>query len=228
MPVLKALGHACFTLSTDQHSIIFDPWLADNPEAACGPDDVTVDAILVSHGHSDHLGDAIAIANRLGVPIVAPYELCTYCGRFGCETKPLHIGGGTTLDFGRVKLTQALHGSAVVTDDLIEYTGPPCGFVVTMDGKTLYYAGDTGLFSDMELIGELNDLAAAVVPIGDNFTMGPEDALVAAEMLDADVIVPMHYSAFDVIQQDGKAFASALAQAGIKCRLLKPGEEIEI
>ncbi len=228
MPRLRALGHACFTLSSDDHSVIFDPWLAENPEAVVAPEEVTVDAILVSHGHSDHLGDAIAIAKRLEVPIIAPYELAMYCDRFGCQTAPMHIGGGAEFDFGHVKLTQAFHGSAVITDELIEYTGPACGFLVTMDGATLYYAADTGLFSDMELIGETNDLAAAILPIGDNFTMGPDDAVIAADMLDANVIVPMHYSAFDVIVQDPEEFARRLDEIGIECVVLKPGQEMEI
>jgi L-ascorbate metabolism protein UlaG (beta-lactamase superfamily) len=225
---MKSLGHACFTLSTQDHSIIFDPWLADNPEAICGPDDIEVDAILASHGHSDHLGDAIAIARRLKVPIVAPFELAMYCNRFDCETAPMHIGGSKMFDFGHVKLTMATHGSAVITDHLIEYTGPACGFVVTMDEATVYYAGDTGLFGDMELIGELADLDAAVLPIGDNFTMGPEDALIAAQLLEANLVVPTHYSAFDVITQDADAFADQLDQLGIRCAVLKPGEEVEI
>lgn len=225
---LKSLGHACFTLTTPQHSIIFDPWLAENPDAVCSPDEIEVDAILTSHGHSDHLGDAVAISKRLQVPIIAPFELAMYCTRLGCETAPMHIGGGRAFDFGHVKLTMATHGSAVITDDLIEYTGPPCGFLVTMDDATIYYAGDTGLFGDMELIGEMADLAAAILPIGDNFTMGPEDAIRAAEMLQADVVVPMHYSAFEIIKQDAVAFARSLDDIGIACTVLNPGEELEI
>ena len=222
---LKALGHACFMLSTDRHSIIFDPWLQDNPDAACGPEEVKADAILVSHGHSDHLGDAIPISKRLGAPIIAPYELAMYCARFGCETAPLHIGGGRQFDFGHVKLTQALHGSAVIGDDHIEYTGPPCGFVVTTEDAAVYYAGDTGLFSDMKLIGEQCKLRAAILPIGDNFTMGPGDALIAAELLRAEVTVPMHYSAFDIVRQDVHQFADDLGSKGLNCLILEPGQE---
>jgi L-ascorbate metabolism protein UlaG (beta-lactamase superfamily) len=225
---LKALGHACFMLSTEKYSVIFDPWLQDNPEAVCGPGDVEVDAILVSHGHSDHLGDAIPISLRLGVPIIAPYELAMYCARFGCETAPMHIGGGRQFEFGHVKLTQAFHGSAIVNDDRIEYTGMPCGFVVTMNGTAVYYAGDTGLFSDMKLIGELNDLRVAILPIGDNFTMGPTDALVAAEMLKPDLVVPMHYSAFEVIRQDVNRFAQELRERSLDCLILRPGQEEEV
>ncbi|MFW6438310.1 MAG: metal-dependent hydrolase, partial [Armatimonadota bacterium] len=221
---LSALGHACFMLETDDHSIIFDPWLAGNPEAAISPDEVDVDAILVSHGHSDHLGDAIEIATRLDVPVIGPYELCMYCQRNGAEVAPMHIGGGRDFSFGHVKLTLALHGSAVIHDDLIEYTGPACGFVIRTGGRTVYYAGDTGIFGDMALIGEMNEIDVAVLPIGDNFTMGPDDAVKAAEMLEADTVVPMHYSAFDVIEQDPDQFADQLAAKKIECVVLKPGE----
>ncbi|MFP3904380.1 MAG: metal-dependent hydrolase [Armatimonadota bacterium] len=225
---LEALGHACFVLSHEGHSVIFDPWLAENPEASTAPEDVDVDAILVSHGHSDHLGDAIPIAKRLGAPIIGTYELCMYCQRHGASVEPMHIGGGRQFDFGHVKLTLALHGGGVIEDDHIEYTGPPCGFLVTMGDQTLYYAADTGLFGDMRLIGQHNDLDAAVLPIGDNFTMGPEDAFRAAEMLEVPVVVPMHFSAFEVIQQDVVAFAAGLDELGIRPLVLHPGDKGEI
>lgn len=229
MPKLKALGHACFTLSAGEHSVIFDPWLQGNPEAACGPDDVEVDAILASHGHDDHLGDAVSISKRLGVPIIAPYELTLYCGRFGCQTVPLAIGGGQSFEFGHVKLTQALHTSTVVRGDHVEYVGMACGFIVTMGGAAVYYAGDTGIFGDMKLLGELHDLRAAILPIGDKWTMGPEDALVAAEMLRADVVVPTHCGrAFDGIEQDVTQFADQLRGRNIRSLILKPGQEAEI
>lgn len=227
MPTIKSLGHACFTLSDDQHTVIFDPYLTDNPEAVCGPDDVQVDAVLPSHGHSDHLGDTIAIANRLGCPVIAAYELCMYCARFGCQVTPLHIGGGCTLDFARVRLTQATHGSAVITDNLIEYTGPAVGFLVSMGGLTVYYAGDTGLFGDMRLIGDVG-LDVAVLPIGDCFTMGPVDALLAAEMLKPKVVIPTHYSAFDVIKQNPALFADELAKRNIRCEVLSPGQDLKL
>ena len=152
MPVLKALGHSCFTLSTAGHSIIFDPFLTGNPEAACSAEEVQVDAVLPSHGHSDHLGDTVAIANRLGCPVVTVFELCMYCARLGCEVAPMHVGGSRTFEWGKVKLTQAWHGSAVI-GDTIEYTGLAVGFVVTMGGVKVYFAGDTGLFGDMNFFG---------------------------------------------------------------------------
>ena len=225
---LTALGHACFMLETAEHSVIFDPWLSENPEAAVSQEEVSVDAILVSHGHSDHLGDAVEIATRLGVPIIGPYELCMYCARHGAEVAPMHIGGGRQFDFGHVRLTLALHGSGVIHDELIEYTGPACGFVLTAADRIVYYAGDTGIFGDMALIGEMNDIDVAILPIGDNFTMGPDHALRAAEMLRAKTVVPMHYSAFDVIEQDPHAFAERLAERGIDCTVLKPGEQMQL
>lgn len=227
MLTLKSLGHACYTLSDGAHSIIFDPYLKDNPEAVCGPEDVAVDAILPSHGHSDHLGDTIEIATRLGCPVIGAFELCMYCARFGCEVAPLHIGGGRTFEFGSVKLTQATHGSAVIGEKLIEYTGPAVGFLVTMGGLTVYYAGDTGLFGDMQLIGD-EGIDLAVLPIGDCFTMGPADALKAAALIRPKVVVPTHYSAFDVIQQDAAAFAVELGKQGVRCEVLKPGQELKL
>lgn len=222
--ILKCLGHACFTVSDGKHTLIFDPFLEGNPEAVIGPDEVEVDAVLPSHGHSDHLGDAIPIAKRLGVPVVATYELAMHCQRHGAEVVPLHIGGGTDLPFGRVKLTFATHGSGIVGDDRIEYVGPPCGFLVTMSGQTVYYAGDTGLFGDMKLIGE-SGIDVAVLPIGDHFTMGIDDAVKAVDFLRPKAVVPTHYSAFDPIRKDPNEFAAKVAAMGVRCVILLPGEE---
>jgi L-ascorbate metabolism protein UlaG (beta-lactamase superfamily) len=225
--VIKSLGHACFTAGDGTHTVIFDPFLTDNPEAAARPEEVHADAVLPSHGHSDHLGDAIPIATRLGVPIVAPYELAMYCQRHGAEVVPLHIGGGTDLPFGRVKLTYATHGSAVVGDDLIEYTGLACGFQVTMSGQTVYFAGDTGLFGDMKLIGETTPIDVAILPIGDHFTMGIDDAVRAVGFLQPAAVVPTHYSAFEPIQKDPHEFAGKVQTLGVMCEVLAPGQEAE-
>lgn len=222
--IIKSLGHACFTASDGKHTVIFDPFLDGNPEAVVGPEEVEADAVLPSHGHSDHLGDAIPIAKRLGVPIVAPYELAMYCQRHGAEVVPLHLGGGTDLPFGRVKLTFATHGSGIVGEDRIEYVGPPCGFLVTMSGQTVYYAGDTGLFGDMKLIGECG-LAVAILPIGDHFTMGIDDAVRAVEFLRPAAVVPTHYSAFEPIRKDPNEFARKVAALGVRRVILRPGEE---
>lgn len=223
---IQCLGHACFLATQGRYALIFDPFLKDNPEAVISPEEVKVDAVLPSHGHRDHLGDAIAIATRLKVPIIAPYELAMYCQRFGAEVIPLHIGGGRDLPWGRVKLTFATHGSAVVSPDKIEYTGPPCGFLVTWGGQTLYYAGDTGLFGDMRLIGDAG-IDVAILPIGDNFTMGVDDAVKAVEFLRPKAVIPTHYSAFDVIRKDPNAFKARLDERGVRCVILPPGAEAE-
>lgn len=224
MPAIRSLGHSCFTLSDGAHSIIFDPFLTGNPDAVCGPEDVAADAVLPSHGHADHLGDTVAIATRIGCPVVTCFELCMYCARFGCDVAPMHIGGTRVFDWGTVKLTPALHGSAVI-GETIEYTGLAVGFIVTMGGLKVYFAGDTGLFGDMSLIGD-EGLDVAILPIGDCFTMGPADALKAVALLRPRVVIPTHFHAFDVIQQDAGAFAAALAQQGTRCEVLLPGQEL--
>jgi L-ascorbate metabolism protein UlaG (beta-lactamase superfamily) len=228
MATIRALGHSCFIFSAGPHSVIFDPFLSGNPEGVCGPEDVQVNAVLPSHGHSDHLGDTVAIATRLGCPVIGVYELCLYCQRQGCEIAPMHIGGSRRFDFGEVRLTNAQHGSGVTAaDGTIEYTGPACGFIATMAGVSVYFAGDTGLFGDLRLIGDHAAIDVAILPIGDCFTMGPGDAVLAAELIRPRLVIPTHYSAFDAIRQDVNAFAKDLQSAGIDCVPLAPGEELE-
>ncbi len=220
------LGHACFTLDDGNSRIVIDPFLTDNPVATVSPADLEVNAVLVTHGHGDHLGDAVDISRRAGAPLIAPFELAKFCERQGATIHPMHIGGSHSFPFGRVKLTIAHHGSAFVGDEA-EYTGNPCGFLVTMAGRTVYHAGDTGLFSDMRLIGELNEIDAALLPIGDNFTMGPEDARVAAGFLKAKTVIPMHYNTFELIAQDPDAFVRSLPE-GCRGVVLKVNETFTI
>jgi len=146
-----------------------------------------------------------------------------YCQKKGANVHPMHIGGSYNFDFGRVKLTIAHHGSAVV-DEQITYTGNPCGFVVSFAGKNIYHSGDTGLFSDMKLIGQMNKLDVALIPIGDNFTMGIEDAVKAVQFLKPKVVIPMHFDTFDVIKQDPQVFAKKLKGSKSKVKILKIGE----
>ncbi|MEE8574936.1 MAG: metal-dependent hydrolase [Thermodesulfobacteriota bacterium] len=218
-------GHSCFTLSSSAGSVIIDPFLNGNPKASITPAEVKVDAVLVTHGHPDHLGDAVEISKACNAPIIATFELVNYCGEKGAEGHPLHIGGGHDFAFGRVKLTIAHHGSTTGEGTTV---GNPCGMLVTIDGKTVYHAGDTGLFSDMALIGEMNSIDLALLPIGDNFTMDIEDAAVAAKMLKAKRAVPMHYNTFDLIEQDPEEFKQALADSMVEVVVLNPGESTEI
>lgn len=227
MTKLTYLGHACFTIEDGKHKIIIDPFLSGNPLAKVSSKEITVDAVLVSHGHGDHLGDAVEIAKRCNAPIIAPYELADYCAKQGAPIHPMHIGGSRRFDWGDVKLTIAHHGSAVVGETVI-YTGNPCGFVVKMSGKTVYHPGDTGLFMDMKLIGEMNQIDVALLPIGDNFTMGIADAIKAVEFLRPKVVVPMHFNTMEVIKQDPQQFVKGVQHLPVKAVILNVGDKYEV
>ena len=213
-------GHACFELRGEEGSIIFDPFLRDNPQADVGPEDVDVDGILVSHGHSDHIGDAVEISRRTGAVVVAPYELAVYCQEKGAKAHPMYIGGSHRFPFGWVKLVQATHGSSLEG----RYLGAACGFVVRLGGRTVYYPGDTGLFGDMKLIGELYPLDIAFVPIGSTFTMDMDEAVKAVEFLKPKVAIPMHYNTFPVIQADPEEFARRLSDSSTQVVVMEFGE----
>ncbi len=224
---LKYHGHACFSMAAGGKRAIMDPFLTDNPMAVESAEDIVCDAVLVSHAHSDHLGDAIEIAKNNDAVLVATYELAVYCQRQGVEdVYPMHIGGGHEFDWGHVKLTVAHHSSSIVTDESIVALGASSGFLVTMGERLLYYAGDTALCADIEFIGRMNDLDAAVLPIGDTFTMGLDDAVIAAKMLGAGLTVPMHYNTFEVIQADPHEFVRRVQAEGLHARVMEPGEEI--
>ncbi len=217
-------GHACFIIEGGGKRIIVDPYLRDNPLAKARPEDVKVDAVLVTHGHFDHLGDAVEIAKNCNAPVIAPFELVAYCQNKGAQGHPMHIGGSYQFPFGKVKLTIAHHGSTTDTGAV----GNPCGFLIIMDGRTIYHAGDTGLFLDMKLLGEMNDIDVALLPIGGNFTMDIDDAIKAVELLQPKVAIPMHYNTFDVIRQDPKRFAEGLQGSSTKVVILEPGQSYEV
>lgn len=223
MATLTYYGHACFSLNDGTHTLLFDPFLTGNPQAAIPASDLHADYVLLTHGHSDHLGDAIPIARRCNATIIAPFELAKYCERRGAAVHDMGIGGSYKFPFGRVKLTQAVHGSALVTDDRIEYLGNPCGFLVRFAERTIYNTGDTGLFGDMALIGRLYKPDIAVLPIGDNYTMGIADAVEAVRMIKPKVAIPVHYNTFPVIMQDPQEFVKQVGKSA-RCVVLKPGD----
>ncbi|PWI58073.1 metal-dependent hydrolase [Sulfoacidibacillus thermotolerans] len=220
------LGHASFMLETATHHVLIDPFLTGNPKASIRADEVQADAILLTHAHSDHVGDTIAIAKRTGALVVAVYELAQWLAAQGVSTHPMHLGGAHDFPFGRVKFTLAFHGAGIETPAGLVYGGNPAGILFTAQGKTFYHSGDTALFGDMKLIGELNRIDVAALPIGDNFTMGPEDAVLAAEWVKAKMVIPMHYDTFPLISQDATAFVRQLAHKGIKGQVLAPGQSL--
>ena len=215
-------GHACFTLEGDGHRLVLDPFLTGNPAADISVDRLAkVDAVLLSHGHGDHLGDAIPIATRDGATIVATAELATFCGQRGATAHAMHIGGAHQFPFGRVKLVPAFHGGQVEGDESGRFTTNPCGLVVTVAGKTVYHCGDTGLTLEMQLLADQVD--AMLVPIGDNYTMGVADAVRAVEFVKPRTVIPMHYNTWDVIKADPEDFTRRVgARAAVV--VLRPGQ----
>jgi L-ascorbate metabolism protein UlaG (beta-lactamase superfamily) len=222
-------GHSCFLLETDDGTrVMFDPWLSGNPMADISADEVEqLDYLLVSHGHSDHFADCIPLAKRTGAMVISTFELVAFCQSQGVEKgHGMNIGGGFEFPFGRVKLTPALHTGSIAGDDEGAFTTDCCGFLVTLkSGARLYHAGDTALIMDMQLLRDQVDLA--LLPIGDNFTMGPDDAVRAVEMIAPERVVPMHYNTFDVIRQDPESFRE---QVGGRAEVvvLQPGEALEL
>ncbi|MFS0751182.1 metal-dependent hydrolase [Oceanobacillus sp. 1P07AA] len=204
-------GHSVVQIETENHNIIIDPFINGNEACDLNASTLKADVILLTHAHNDHVGDTFEIARNNDAFIVAPNELANYLSAQGLNAHPMHIGGSRQFDFGTVKLTQAFHGSSYEAEDgSIIYGGMPAGILLTINGKTIYHVGDTALFSDLKMYGEMNDIDIAFIPIGDNFTMGPEDAIHAADWINASISVPVHYNTFPVIEQDAKAWAKQI------------------
>lgn len=223
---VQYLGHSCFLISTPKARILIDPFLTGNPQAAAQADDIRCDYILISHAHADHYGDAVSIAKRNGATIIAPYELALHAGAQGAKVHPMGCGGGKDFEFGRVQLTIAHHTSSVDGPGGTVALAAPVGFLIKTEGKTIYFAGDTALSLEMQLLGSRNQIDLALLPVGDNFTMGPEDAAEAVRMLKPKMAVPMHYNTFDLIRVDPQIFVRAAAQYGCKVEVVPPGGTI--
>ncbi|GIW93265.1 MAG: UPF0173 metal-dependent hydrolase [Pirellulaceae bacterium] len=224
---LTWLGHGCWSVAVENTSVLIDPFLTDSPASPVKAEEVAADFILISHGHFDHVADAARIANRTGATVVAIYEIAEWLSKKHgvAKTIGMNLGGSTALPFGRVKMTLAFH-SSVLPDG--SYGGAPCGFLLTTPQGKLYFACDTGLFGDMKLIGD-EGLEVAVLPIGDLFTMGPDDALKAVELLRPRYVLPSHYNTWPPIAQDAQQWATRVRQqTGTQAVVLQPGQSWEI
>ena len=209
-------GHAGFSLETNGLHLLTDPYISENPLGTIKPESLHPDYILLSHGHPDHVGDSIEIAKRCDAVVIAPFELAQFClGQGVKNTISMNIGGQHHESSFSLKMTIAHHSSAYVNDSGIIYTGSPCGYLITIHGKSIYFAGDTALFSDMAIISP-GPIHLALLPIGDHFTMGLEDAKKAVEILQPDLVIPMHYNTWEIIRQNPEKFVVSLEDLG--CR----------
>lgn len=215
------INHACFMIEKNNSAIIFDPFLDGNPEGLQA-NDIKADYIFISHGHFDHLGSAFEIAKNCDATIISTAEICGLAEASGCKAHAMHLGGTFMFPFGKVRVAMAFHGSGVPG-------GHACGFVLDFYGTKVYFAGDTALYSDMQLLPQLDAFDYAVLPIGGNFTMDPKDAAIAAKFLQAKYVIPVHYNTWPPITQDVDAYkADVEATTSSKVLIVKPGETIEL
>jgi L-ascorbate metabolism protein UlaG (beta-lactamase superfamily) len=222
-------GHSCVQIITKGKSLVIDPFLRGNELAVVKPEEIKTDAILLTHAHTDHILDAEPIARSNNAPIVATFELAIYMSRKGLRTIEMNLGGTVDLGFATATMIQAFHSSGIMLEDnQIIYGGMPGGFIIRAEGLTILHAGDTALFGDMKMIGERYEIDVAFLPIGDNYTMGPEDALLAAKWFGAKTVIPIHYNTFPAIRQDAYAFAKQLEAQGQRGIVLAPGESFEL
>lgn len=214
-------GHAAFALNNGKRKLLFEPFFTGNPVATTTAEMVDCNYILVTHGHGDHIGDAKDIAQRTGAMVIGAPEIIEACQVDSAHG--MNIGGKASFDFGTVYMTQAIHSSGI--SGLLS-----CGFVITIDGKNVYYAGDTALFSDMKLIGKKFDIDCAILPIGDNYTMGIEDAAYAVELLKPKHVIPVHYNTWPTIEADPHEFKRLVeaGESGAAVHVLNPGDALDI
>jgi len=214
------LGHSGFLIQHDRYAVAIDPFLTGNPVATLKPEEITCNAIAITHGHADHIGDALAIAKANDATVFANFEICEGLGERGVrKIESMNTGGRVKTAFGYVALTQAFHSSSIGG----HYGGMPCGVVLNIAGVTFYHCGDTALFSDMKLLGEIYQPDIAAIPIGDRFTMGPELAARAAELIGPKVAIPIHYKTWPLLVEDACGFAPD----GVEVRVMEPGERWE-
>lgn len=218
---IRFLGHAAFALEHDGKTVLIDPFLTGNPKAAASADDVAADAILLTHGHADHIGDTVAIAKRTGAPVVAIVEIARELGEEGIDVRDPNLGGTVELDWFSVRLTPAWHTSTTPKGTV----NTPAGLVIEIGDKRIYHLGDTALFSDLALPRRRGHLDVALMCIGGHYTMDRFDAVVAAELVGADQVIPCHYDTFPPVETDVQAFKADVQNAGYaEVVVLAPGE----
>jgi L-ascorbate metabolism protein UlaG (beta-lactamase superfamily) len=218
-------GHAFLEIEHGGKIILIDPFVEGNIHNDLDANEIKCDYIILTHGHGDHYGSCIEIAKKNDATIIAVFELAENVTRKGCNAHAMQIGGSYSFPFGKVKFTIAHHSSSTPDG---EYTGEAAGVILTLGDKIIYHAGDTGLFYDMKLIGDMNKIDHAFLPIGDNFTMGIDDAVKAAEFINASVVTPVHFDTFDVIKSDPEEFKRKIESIGKKCLIMNPGDTIEL
>ena len=227
MPRIDYHGHATVTVTTeDGQRILIDPFLDDNPTSDLRVADVeALDYILCTHGHYDHFADTVPLARSTGATVISTFEIVGFLQSQGIQNAhPLHIGGGNTFSFGYAKMTPALHGGQVAGDDQGAFTTVPGGFWIDFGGKTLYHAGDTALLMDMQLLKGRVDVA--LLPIGDNFTMGPDDAVRAVDFIEPSVVIPIHYNTWEIIAQDPAQFRDKVGDRS-RVEIIQPGSSFD-
>ncbi|MFG0327622.1 MAG: metal-dependent hydrolase [Phycisphaerales bacterium JB037] len=215
------LGHAGFLLTDGAHTLAIDPFLTGTPQAVQQADDIACDFIALTHGHADHFGDTVALAKKHDATLIAAFEICNYAGGQGVQKiEPANPGGKVVTPFGWVALTQAFHSSSYEG----EYMGMPCGVVAHMGGQTFYHCGDTCLFGDMRLLGEIYQPDVAAIPAGDRFTMGPELATKAAELIKPKIAIPVHWGTRPLLADNVDAFQPA----GVEVKVMQAGESFSV
>ena len=223
------LGHAACYLETGSERFLFDPFLTGNPKASATADAVDPTYILLTHGHMDHLGDSVAISRRTGAPIITTFELSNWLEAQGAKVERLNHGGSQGFSFGRVGITIAFHSSSIIEDGGRPlYLGEPAGIILETEGKTIYHAGDTALFSDMRLIAEDSPIDLALLPVGDRFTMGPKQAKKAVEFLQPKHVVPIHWGTFPALTGNPHEFAELAKGTGAQIHVLRPGQSLDL
>ncbi|KRT34784.1 metal-dependent hydrolase [Acetomicrobium hydrogeniformans] len=227
MAKVTYLGHAAFYIEGKGLKALVDPFLSGNPNSAWKPSDIKeLNFIFITHGHDDHLGDTVQIAKETQATVVTNAEISGFLSSKGVKCHAMHIGGRYAFPFGRVKLTPAWHGSGITDGDKMLYGGTPCGFVIEVDGKKVYHAGDTGLTVEMKLL-EAENIDLAILPIGGNYVMDIDDAVRAVELIQPKKVIPMHYGTFPVIEADPAEFKSKVGSLA-EVVILEPGQSCEV